>query len=91
MVKENLHPLLDAEGNMVTKNQDKAEVLNTFFATVFNSKTNCFLVTQPLALVDRGGQQNRLCIIHDSNSLYKIPGIAPTQVQHLARGLIEPH
>ena len=36
--RENLHPLLDAEGNMVTKDQDKAEVLNVF-VPVFNSKT----------------------------------------------------
>jgi len=37
--KENLHPLLDAEGKVVTKDQDEAEVLNAFFASVFNSKT----------------------------------------------------
>ena len=36
---ENLHPLLDVEGNMVTKGQDKAEVLNALFVSVFNSKT----------------------------------------------------
>ena len=30
--RENLHPLLDAEGNLVTKDRDKAEVLNAFFA-----------------------------------------------------------
>ena len=34
--RENLHPLLDAEGNLVTKDRDKAEVLN---ASVFNNKT----------------------------------------------------
>ena len=37
--RENLHPLLDTKGNLVTKDQDKAEKPNAFFASVFNSKT----------------------------------------------------
>ena len=30
--RDNLHPFLDAEGNLVTKDQDKTEVFNDFFA-----------------------------------------------------------
>ncbi|KAK4819410.1 hypothetical protein QYF61_003681 [Mycteria americana] len=61
--KENLQPLVDGGGNTVTKDEEKAEVLNAFFASVVNSRANCSLGTQPLELEDRDGDQNGVPII----------------------------
>ncbi|KAK4832988.1 hypothetical protein QYF61_027012 [Mycteria americana] len=61
--KENLQPLLDGGGNTVTKDEEKAEVLNATFTSVFNSKTSCALVTQPPESEDRDRDQNRDPII----------------------------
>ncbi|KAK4829460.1 hypothetical protein QYF61_004678 [Mycteria americana] len=59
--KENLHPLLDTGGNIVTKDEEWAEVLNAAFGSVFNSKTSCSPGTQAPELEDR--QQNEAPII----------------------------
>ncbi|KAK4806934.1 hypothetical protein QYF61_027301 [Mycteria americana] len=61
--KENLQPLVDGGGNTVTKDEENAEVLNAFFASVFNSRANCSLGTQPPELEDRDGDQNGAPII----------------------------
>ncbi|KAK4820905.1 hypothetical protein QYF61_008137 [Mycteria americana] len=61
--KENLQPLVDGGGNTVTKDEEKAEVLNAFFASVINSRGNCSLGTQPPELEDRDGDQNGAPII----------------------------
>ncbi|KAK4825063.1 hypothetical protein QYF61_023067 [Mycteria americana] len=61
--QENLHLLLDAGGNVVTKDEEKDKILNAFFASVFNSKTSCSLGTQPPELEDRDGEQNEAPII----------------------------
>ena len=44
---ESIHPLLDPGGNMATSDEEKAEVLNAFFASVFNNRTSCIEGIQP--------------------------------------------
>lgn len=41
----NIH-LMDVGGNIMTENEGKSELLNAFFASVFNSKTSCAPGTQ---------------------------------------------
>lgn len=55
--KKNLHPSLDVRGNMVMKDEDKAEVFNGFFAFVFIREINCSQGTQTSELED--GDQER--------------------------------
>lgn len=45
-VKEQLNPLLDAEGSIASRDKEKAEVLNDLFSSVFNIKTSCSQITQ---------------------------------------------
>jgi len=60
---ESLHPLLDARGNIVNKDEEKAEVLHAFFASVFNSQTGYSQSSQPPVLEDGKAEQNKSPII----------------------------
>lgn len=47
--KENIHLSLVAEGSIVTKDEEKAEVHDAFFASVFNRRPVIPRATNPLS------------------------------------------
>lgn len=61
--KENLYPLFDVGGNILTKDVEKTEALNAFYAPVINSQTSCSGGIQPPELEDRSNGQDEAPII----------------------------
>lgn len=56
--KENLPPLLDTAGNVITEDKEKAEVCFTFFTSVFHCLASYPQGTEPPNLEDRDEEQN---------------------------------
>ncbi|KAF1454703.1 putative RNA-directed DNA polymerase from transposon X-element, partial [Spheniscus demersus] len=98
--KETLHPLLDAGGNIVTEDEEKVEVLNAFFASVFNRQTGYPQGTRPRELEDRGEQDeppiiqeeavNNLLRHLDAHKSMGPDGIHPRVLRELVEELTKP-
>jgi len=58
--------LLDAKGNIVNKDEENAEILNAFFASVFNSQTGYSQDSQPPVLEGRVGARNKSPVIQEA-------------------------
>ena len=61
--KENIYPSMDTEGNIATRDEEKAEVLNAFFASVLNSETSYPQGILPPELAGKNEEQNILPLI----------------------------
>lgn len=49
--------LLDVKENFIAKDEEKIEVINAFFASIFHSKASYHWGSQPPELLDRNGKQ----------------------------------
>jgi len=99
--KENLHPLLNARGNIANMDEEKAEVLNACFTSVFNSQAGYYQGRQPPVLEDVEGEQDKPPIIQEEAvnyqlrplNIYKtigLDGIHPGVLRELTEELAKP-
>lgn len=56
--KENLCPLLDVVGNILTRTRKRLKYWNAYFAPDFNSKSSCPQGMQQLEMEEGDGEQN---------------------------------
>ncbi|RMC06974.1 hypothetical protein DUI87_16426 [Hirundo rustica rustica] len=63
--KTNLCSLLDKGGNLISANEEKAELLNDYFASVFSEEMTCIQDNCPPELVDGVREQNGPLIIEE--------------------------
>jgi len=68
--KESLHSLLDEGGNTVNEDEEKAEVLYAFFASVFNSQTSYSQGSQSPLLEDKEGVRKKPPIMQEERVNY---------------------
>ncbi|KAJ7411567.1 hypothetical protein WISP_102299 [Willisornis vidua] len=84
-VKEKPHSLSDMGGNIVTKDEEKAQVFNIIFTSVFNSNTCCPEDNWLLELVDSDKKLNSPSVIQEETVSNLLIHLDP----HKSRGQME--